>query len=244
MFSPRFLFFLVCFSTISILNVNSQDFTIGVRGGLNYYAIGDINSRGGSLPSRPADELFSPVKELGTQFGAFLDIEFGKFLIRPEINYSSSKNRYDFPTKESFWKTSRINVPVLIGYEIFDPITIYIGPGFNFFNDFELDGVQVTSFSDGGPDHDKSAIHFNFGIMVRSGRFGIDLRYEMNSKETEEELLDIVRSAYGVNLADLKSYKPNVISLSLTIEIFRTNDEDVGGFFKNLFRNNKCYCPY
>ena len=244
MFNAKSLIFIICISLLSLLKVNSQDFTIGVRGGLNYYTIGDINSRGGSLPNRPPDELFSPENELGTQFGAFLDVEFGKFLIRPEINFSSSKNRYDFPVKEAYWKTSRIDVPILVGYEIFDPITIYVGPGFNVFNDFELDGVQVTSFSDGGPDHKKSALHFNFGIMVRSGRFGVDLRYEMNSKETEEELLDIVRSAYGVNLADLKPYKPNVISLSISIEIFRTNDEDVGGFFNNLFKNNKCYCPY
>ena len=238
----QYIIIVICLLT-SIFS-NSQEFTIGARGGFNNYTIGDINSRGGSLPSRPPDELFSPTKLLGIQFGAFLNIEFGKLFVRPEINYSSSKNRYDFPVKEAFWKTSRIDVPILVGYEIFDPISIYIGPGFNVFNDTTLDGVQITSFSDGGPDLEKTAIHFNFGVMMRVGRFGVDLRYEMNSKETQEELLDIVRSAYGVNLADLKSYKPNIISLSVFIDIFRTNDEDVGGFFSNLFKNNKCYCPY
>lgn len=223
---------------------NSQEFTIGARGGFNNYTIGELNSRGGSIQVGLADEVFLPKKELGTQFGAFLNIEFGKLFIRPEINFSSSKNKYEFPTKEAFWKTSRIDIPILLGYEIFDPITIYAGPGFNVFKDTTLDGVQVTSYSDGGPDIEKTAMHLNFGVMVRAGRFGIDLRYEMNSKETEEELLDIIRSEYGVNLADLRSYKPNIISLSIFIDILKTDKDDIGGFFSGLFKNNKCYCPY
>ena len=96
----QYLIIVICLLTSFFSN--SQEFTIGARGGFNNYTIGDINSRGGSLPSRPPDELFSPTKELGIQFGAFLNIEFGKLFIRPEINYSSSKNRYDFPHKEAF----------------------------------------------------------------------------------------------------------------------------------------------
>ena len=57
MFNAKSLIFIICISLLSLLKVNSQDFTIGVRGGLNYYTIGDINSRGGSLPNRPPDEL-------------------------------------------------------------------------------------------------------------------------------------------------------------------------------------------
>ena len=235
---------LIIISIITAYTINAQEFTLGARGGFNYYTIGDINSRGGSLQGTPPDELFSPQKEFGTQFGAFLNIEFGKLFIRPEINFASHKNRYDFPNKEAFWKTSRIDVPILLGYEIFDPITLYAGPGFSVFNDATLDGVQVTSYSDGGPDLEKTAMHLNFGIMLRAGRFGMDLRYEMNSKETEEELLDIIRSEYGVNLADLRSYKPNVVSLSVFIDILKTDKDDIGGFFSGLFKNDKCYCPY
>jgi len=235
---------LIIISIITAYTINAQEFTLGARGGFNYYTIGDINSRGGSLQGTPPDELFSPQKEFGTQFGAFLNIEFGKLFIRPEINFASHKNRYDFPNKEAFWKTSRIDVPILLGYEIFDPITLYAGPGFSFFNEATLDGVQVTSYSDGGPDLEKTAMQLNFGIMLKAGRFGVDLRYEMNSKETEEELLDIIRSEYGVNLADLRSYKPNVVSLSIFIDILKTDKDDIGGFFSGLFKNDKCYCPY
>jgi hypothetical protein len=229
---------------LSFYSSFSQEFTLGARGGFNNHTIGDINSRGGSIQAGKADELFSPKKELGTQFGAFLNIEFGKLFIRPEINFASHKNRYDFPNKEAFWKRSRVNIPILIGYEVFDPITIYAGPGFNAFKDATLDGVNVTSFSDGGPDLEKTNVSLTFGIMVKVGRFGIDLRYENISQETQEELLDINNGVYGVNLADLKSYKATILSLSLFIDILKTDKDDIGGFFSGLFQNNKCYCPY
>jgi hypothetical protein len=240
--NKQLLLITICFLTF--WTGTSQEFTLGARGGFNYYTIGDINSRGGSIQSGKPDELFSPNKELDIHFGAYLDVEFGKLFIRPELNFASSKNRYDFPKKESFWKSSRINIPILIGYEIYDPVSVYVGPGFNIYNNTTLDGVDVTSFSDGGPDLEKTNMGLTFGIMVKAGRFGIDLRYESISQETQEELLDINNGVYGVNLADLKPYKPSILSLSVFIEILKTNDDDIGGFFSGLFRNNKCYCPY
>ncbi|WP_274475971.1 porin family protein [Mangrovimonas aestuarii] len=233
-----FLYF--CFIPLSL----AQDFSVGVRGGINQYSIGDINSRGGSFESGHPDEVFSPKKKIGYQFGAYVNIQFNKFFIRPEINYSKSKNSYDFPDKESYWKSSKIEIPVLFGYEIFKPVSIYAGPIFNFYGDTTLDGVQVTSYSDGGPDLDDTTMNLVFGVMAKYGRFGLDLRYEYGLKETEEELLDIIHSSYGVNLADLRSYRPGVLSLSLSIDIFRTNPDDIGGLFSGLFRSDHCYCPY
>jgi len=156
----------------------------------------------------------------------------------------SSKNKYDFPTKTSYWKTSKIDIPLLVGYEVFDPVSIYAGPGYNIYGDTTLDGVQITSYSDGGPDLDKTAFNLNVGIMVRFKRIGIDLRYESGFKATQEELLDIVYSAYGVNLADLRSYKPNTLRLSVFFDLFRSNGDDIGSFFSDLFKGNKCHCPY
>ena len=220
---------------------HTQEYIFGVKGGFNTNKIGDINSRGGSIQVGKADEEFSPNKEIDILFGGYFAVEFGNFFIRPEINYVSLKNNYAFPKRKSNWSTSKIEVPVLFGIKVFDPISIYAGPSLNFYDRIQLDGVQVTSFSDGGPDLDRQTTSLNFGIMARYNRFSLDLRYEMGTKETEEELLDINNSAYGVNLADLRSYKPSVLSLSLSIDIFRTDGTKIGDLFKN---NSNCGCPY
>ncbi len=233
------LFFSLVLGTFT----NAQEFALGVKAGINYYSIGDINSIGGSIEAGKPDELFSPNKEIGTQFGIYVNVEFGKLFIRPELNYVSSKNNYAFPISTSVWKYSKIEIPIIIGYQIVKPISIYAGPSLNILSNINLDGVQVTSYSDGGPDLEKTTFSLNFGIMGRYGRFGLDLRYEYGLAETEEERLDIVKSKYGVNLVDLKPYRPNILSLSIFYDIVRTNGDDFDGLFSNLFRK-KCYCPY
>jgi len=225
-------------------SIYSQDLAFGVRGGTNYYSIGDILSRGGSFQTGAPDELFTPNKEFGYQLGIYTTISFGKFFIRPEFNYASFKNNYDFPDKNSEWKRTRVDVPISIGYTIFEPLSVYAGPGFNFYKDATLDGVQVTSFSDGGPDLENTSVSFNVGLMATFGRVGIDLRYEIYPNEAEEELLDIIFSDYGVNLADHRAYKPSVISLSIYFELFRTDEDGISNLFSGLFRSNNCYCPY
>lgn len=61
--NKHYLLITICLLT-SWLSI-SQEFTLGARGGFNYYSIGDINSRGGSIQSGMPDEVFSPQKELG-----------------------------------------------------------------------------------------------------------------------------------------------------------------------------------
>ncbi|MDO1499954.1 outer membrane beta-barrel protein [Winogradskyella maritima] len=224
----------------------AQEFGFGIRGGLNTYSIGDINSRGGSISSGQPDELFSPVKDMGFQAGAYFVAQFGKLYVRPELNYVSSKNHYDFPQQQANWTTSKIDLPILVGYDIVGPVSVYAGPGFNFFGDTEIDGVQQTSFTTGtpGPDLEKTTFNVNVGVTFKFKYIGIDLRYEMGQGETAEELEDFVRSSYGVNLADLRPYKPNVLSLSIFVDLFRTDTGNIGNFFTGLFKSDKCYCPY
>ncbi|TVZ59054.1 outer membrane protein with beta-barrel domain [Flavobacteriaceae bacterium MAR_2010_105] len=238
---------LIVFSLISMAFIQAQEFGFGIRGGLNTYTIGDIITVGSNGPQGPdAGINFEPVKDIGFQAGAYFFAQFGNFFVRPELNYVSSQNHYDFPDRQSKWSTSKIDFPILLGYEIFGPVSVYAGPGFNFFGDTEIEGVQETSFTTGsaGPDLKKSTFNINVGIMLRYKRLGIDLRYEMGQGETDQEREDFIRSAYGVNLADLKPYKPNVLSLSVFFDIFRTDAQSIGGMFDGLFKGNSCYCPF
>lgn len=235
------------FTVITLLSVvfgEAQEYGFGVQGGINTYKIGSVNSRGGSIAAGKPNELFQPKKALGYQFGGYFLVQFNKLFIRPELNYVSSKNKYDFPTKTAYWKTSKLDIPLLVGYEVFSPVSVYAGPGYNIYGDTTLDGVQVTSYSDGGPDLEKTAFNLNVGIMVKFKRIGIDLRYESGFKETQEELVDIVYSGYGVNLADLISYKPSTLRLSVFIDLFRTDGNNIGSFFTDIFKGDGCHCPY
>ena len=235
---------LLAFSLFSFLYLNAQEYGFGVRGGINTYSIGDIVTVGSAGP--PPGLVFEPVKDIGFQFGGYFYAKFGKFYIRPELNYMSSKNHYDFPNQVSNWETSKIDLPILFVYDIFEPVAIYAGPGFSFYGDTTIEGVHETNFTTGtlGPDLEKTSFSINLGIMVKYKRLGIDLRFEMGTKETAEEREDFNYSAWGVNLADLKPYKPNVLSISIFYDIFRTDSQSIGGLFSGLFEGDKCKCPY
>ena len=229
------------------LPLQAQEFGFGVRGGFNTYSIGEIITVGSNGPNGPeAGLVFDPVEDIGFQFGGYFVAQFGNFYVRPELNYMSFQNHYDFPDQQSKWTRSKIDFPIRLGYDIIGPVSVYAGPDFGFFSDAEIEGVQETSFTTGnvGPDLEKTAVNLNFGVTFKFKSIGIDLRYEMALAETEEEREDFIRSAYGVNLADLKPYNPNVLSLSVFIDIFRTDSGNIGEFFAGLFKSDKCYCPY
>lgn len=236
--------YLLCVIVLAISTLtHSQEFAFGLRGGLNNNTIGDINSIGGSFETGHPDEIFQPQKEIGYQFGAFLDVSFGKFFLRPEINYVSLKNTYDFPDRTSNWSTSKIDIPLLIGYRVFKPIGIYAGVGLNIYDDVILDGANNVD----GPsaiDYYDSTTTLNIGIQAEFKYFGIDLRYEVANKSLVEERNDFEFSAFGINQADIYDYTPNMLSLSINVFVFRTNADKVGGIFSGMFRNNKCHCPY
>jgi len=224
--------------------LNAQEYAIGIKGGLNYYTIGDINSRGGSIQTGKPDETFSPNKDVGIQYGAFLNVAFGKFFVRPEVNFVTNKNNYDFPDQNSQWKASKMDIPLLIGYKIYDPVAIYVGPSFSFFNKMTIEGANNDT-GESPIRFEKTTTNISFGIQVEFKRFGVDLRYELGSKETEGEHGDDYQnfheSAYGINIADIWSYKPSQISLSLNVFLFRTDGSEIASLFKG---KDQCKCPY
>ena len=236
------LLFVVAF-LFSITFMFSQEFAIGLKGGINNNTIGDINSRGGSFQTGHPDEVFSPDKQMSFLFGAFLDVSFGKLFVRPELNFVDLKNKYEFPREESNWATTKIDLPILIGYKVFEPVSVYLGPGFSFYDEVTLEGANNTH-GESNINYYKSSTTLNFGVTVEFKYFGIDLRYQRNMKEVPYEFQDMHYSVYGINLADYYTYNPSMISLSLNIFLFRTDAENVGSIFSGLFKSNKCYCPY
>ena len=160
---------------------------------------------------------------MGTQYGAYLDISFGKLFLRPEILFSSLKNTYAFPTKPANWSATRMDIPVLLGFHIAGPVSIVAGPVFSSVSDFEMEGLDEWS----DPVlYEESTMNLQAGILLEFGRFGLDFRYEYGLKKVDlQEGVDFRHGyqGYGINLADLHEYNPSQIILSVHIGILRFN---------------------
>lgn len=234
---PLILVFLLAIISTS----SGQEYAIGIKGGLNYFNIGDINSRGSTIQSGLPDEVFSPNNEMNTHFGAFINVAFGNFFIRPEVNFGSIKNSYDFPVQTSQWETSKVDIPILIGYKIYDPVAIYAGPTFSFMDEVTLEGAN-NDFGKSPITYESNISSLSVGILIEFKRFGIDFRYSSAFKDIEEIPNNMNRGEYGINVADLYAYRPGGLSLSLNIFLFRTDGDEISDIFSNLFKGKGCNC--
>ncbi|MDP3357706.1 MAG: outer membrane beta-barrel protein [Lutibacter sp.] len=237
------LFIVILLTSFSF--VSAQEYTFGVKGGINFNNIGELyhygNASGlGTNVTPNGDTVFSAEKEMGTQFGAFAMIAFDKFFIRPEVNFVSSKNNYPLAFKTANWSSTKIDVPLLLGYKIYDPVSLYLGPSFSSISEMKLDAVEQGS--NYPYVYKKSSTSINAGLLVEVGRFGLDLRYQYGITKVEELRVDINRGIYGTNIADLLEYNPSQIQLSVHINILKINADDRGHKIKSGWRGSGRGC--
>ncbi|NEW78442.1 MAG: PorT family protein [Gelidibacter sp.] len=230
---------------MAFANSYAQEITIGIKGGVNFNSIGELyhngNASGLGINVTPNDDtVFSAEKEMGIQFGAFGMIAFDKFFIRPEVNYVSSKNNYPLALKTANWTSTKIDVPILFGYKIYEPVSLYVGPSFSSISDMKLEGVEQGSSYP--YVYKKSSTSINAGLLVEVGRFGIDLRYQYGITKVEELRVNIDRGIYGTNIADLLEYNPSQIQLSVHINILKINSKDRGPRIKSGWRGSDRGC--
>jgi hypothetical protein len=207
----------------SLISPKAQEVSFGLNGGVNYNYIGDFYSIGGSISSGTPNEYFPAEQEMGYQVGAFFDIRYNYFFIRPEGSYVSLKNTYNFPTKPAAWEAQQINIGLLFGYNIIGPVSIFAGPTFSFISNMELEGVEDDP---GRPfTYKETATYISGGLLFDFGRVGVDFRYLYGLTTVENLPVNIVRgyNGYGVNLGELVEYNPSQFMINVQVNLFTLN---------------------
>jgi len=206
-------------------SITAQDYSIGLKGGANYNNIGEFYSIGGSIATGTPNETFTANNEIGYQFGLFFKVDYSGFFIQPEVNYVTLKNSYDFPTKIAEWNAKQIDVPLLVGYRVYNPVSIYAGPVFSFISETTMDGWEEDSSYADPFTYNESSTSICAGILVDFGKVGIDFRYQYGITKVEEQRLDMIKTynGYGVNLGDLLEYNPSQISIAIHFKFFNSD---------------------
>lgn len=214
----------IFFSLIS--SVFSQEFSYGLKGGVNY-------SIGGQITGNTSNGAFwggtvEGESEIGYHGGVFAQVNFGKFFIRPEAVYTSLETTFEFPDKPSSFSVDKFDVPILIGYNIIGPLDIYAGPVYSNILDSTLEGNELD-----GPGAQNTNFHGQIGAKIEFGRFGIDIRYEKNLSSKVVQDLDIINAEYGVNKAFFDDAYLDQVIVSVIFKI--------GGPGLNERRRRACY---
>jgi hypothetical protein len=228
-------------SLLNLIPLNAQELHFGIKGGLNYNNIGELyhigtKNGGGNNVIPIEDTYYTAKKENSFHYGAYLSVLYKKFFFRPEINFTSLKNSYPLSQKLSYWTSKKVDIPLLFGYNIYKPISLFAGPVFSKISNMQLDGVEYPIV------FKKSVINVQAGILFDFGRFGIDVRYEHNLKPTKFQRIDIVRAVYGTNVAHLQEYNQSQIIISLDINLFKINTNERQRIGRKSWRGSSSNC--
>jgi len=202
-----FIFVVSYFTSYAQLNVNS-----GIKAGLNYSSSGDLNIIGGlAIPGLSFDNSFESDRNIGYHFGVFAQADFANIYIRSELLFVRSKTTYS-KSNDAKYDSSKLEFPILLGYKLFKPFSIYIGPSFqyhlkNSLNDFGTKDLQI----------DKNVVlGLHVGGSLQIDKFGIDLRYTTNISTNEAINVEAMAADGPGYILDTKS---NQFMLSLSYQL-------------------------
>ena len=205
----------------------SQELSYGLKGGINYTMGGQItgiDSGGGQFSGTVEGS-----GEVGFHGGAFLQVNFGNFFVRPEVVYTSIESTFDFPIQPAAYSVEKFDIPFLLGYNVYGPVDVFAGPVYSNILNSRLEGEEVLNTI----VVQNSPINFQVGAKVEFGRFGIDIRYERTLSQAEPQGLDIINAEYGINRATFDDSRLNQIIVGVILKL--------GGPGLNQRRRRACY---
>ena len=204
----RLLFFLLIFSSSLYAQGN-----LGFQFGLNDDNFGSIEN----FRSKIDNYDLNLKNSTGFHFGFFTEIDLITFYIRPELNliFSKSKNAAAYSSDEGIniaehkFRSSEIQLPIIFGYKIFGPISVFGGPSFKYnlsnSSNFNLDEIK-----------DKYTLSLLLGTRFKIRSISVGLRYERGLNNNEV----LIINANGVDLDEANvDLTTNKLSLKISYDI-------------------------
>ena len=180
---------------------------LGVKGGLNYGDNGDISYT--DVTNAGADIMKGGDSKIGYHFGLFYRADLGGFFLRPELLYTRTKSSYDFNDQEAEYNVSKLDLPILLGLDVLGPVNVFAGPSLQYILNNDFDGVSL------GEVENEFTVGAQFGVGVRLGSVGLDVRYERSLKKNEAQVLDL-DDGDGLQRVDTR---PNQLIFSLSLRL-------------------------
>ena len=186
---------------------------LGFQFGLNDDNFGSIENISNKIDNYDLDIKNST----GFQFGVFTEIDLITFYIRPELNliFSKSKNAAAYSLDEGIniaehsYKSSEIQLPIIFGYKVLGPISVFGGPSFKYnlsnSSNFNLEDIK-----------DKYTLSLLLGSRVKIRSISVGLRYERGLNNNEV----LIINASGVDLDNANvDLTTNKLSLNISYDI-------------------------
>ena len=200
--SIKTLTFLALLSTTLL----QAQFEFGVKGGLNYDSLGDVD-----YSDIPGTDL-SAGSKTGYHIGAYGKIDLLLFYLRPEIQFT--KINSGFADKNI--GLSKIEAPILLGYKILGPLSVFAGPSFQYILNEDVEGTTFTDIEE------NFTVGLQIGTRISFGRLGLGVRYERGFTDNDVRIL----GTNGVDVEGRIDARPNQFIISASYELKARSGSD------------------
>ncbi len=197
------LIFILSFS-LSYSQDSDKKLSLGFTAGFNY------NSNGEYVTTGTLTEIakqFDSERKTGYHAGLYIQYNMTGMYLRPEVLYTKTKSTYG----SSDFDQTKIEVPILVGFDIIKPVSIFVGPSIQYVLENEMENIDVNDIdveSDLG-------INFQAGIAIQLHKqIRIDIRYE---KGISNNILTIKNDSNSV-IGELNT-KPEQIILGFSLSL-------------------------
>ena len=173
----------IAMALITFLGFAQKETRIGIKAGVNYSQNGDLKT---AVSSAANDLISGSDQKMGYHLGLYAKMKLPLFYLRPELTFTHTKSAYDFSGNNGVYSQSKIDLPILLGYEIIGPLHVFAGPSIQFVlgNDFDIKQVALTDLEK------NTTIGFQFGAGLNLGRLGLDVRFERGLSPNQISLIN------------------------------------------------------
>ncbi len=167
-------FLLIFVVFLSFSASHAQEYSFGIKGGINYAQGGEIVGISSSVNGvdKYSTDTFNPDSKIGFHGGVFFELRMGKFFVRPEGMFNTIETEFTFVNTTSIYSIEKLSVPLLLGYNVFGPIDVYAGPVYQNILDTSLENTETNIVVQDSP------LAAQLGLKAGLGRLEIDLRYD------------------------------------------------------------------
>ena len=200
-------FWLIIFIFLIINSANKLygQVNYGIKIGVNFDNIGDIKS------SNSFRNQVETASIASAHIGMFAQLKIVDFYFRPEVQISKSKS--DILSLDQI-EINKIEIPILIGYNIFGPISMFAGPIFQ-----NIFSIKSKSLNFGNYTN-----NFTMGLQIGSridfGKFGLGFRFERGFTDNEIEIL----ANNNIDIEGYSDIRPKLWAISLTYLLGKKKD--------------------
>jgi hypothetical protein len=180
-------------------------FEFGVKGGLNYDSLGDVD-----YDDFSATDL-SAGSKTGYHIGAYGKIDLLLFYLRPEIQFTKINSGFDGKDIG----LSKIEAPILLGYKILGPLSVFAGPSFQYILNEDVEGTTLADVEE------NFTIGLQIGTRISFGRLGMGVRYDRGFTDNGVKILGV--NGVGDGRIDAR---PNQFIVSASYELKARSGSD------------------